>query len=420
MAYIPNIFDLINQFQHSFDPSRSGLAEFTFRNFCQITGDFNFHPVNDLLIVFNSLIQVLVFFFILISTTYAQPRLELQLAPALSFAQIVYVSDFDFYQQGANQFLFQLTVDNSAGSQTSGILRFEIRRNDDLIAETETRLFTLSAGESFAVSNIELNAGYTTQSGDLIRFDKSKTTNPDPAFEDEVLSSGKLPKGNYQFLVKYLYGTDETTAPPQSIYINNPTFIRPVTPGTPRSSNYLEILYTQFPTFQFETDFDPTFAVEAPFHVQIFKKLEQHGSFDEVLTSTPHYDEWMYETLFPYQVAGVQPLDPGVYVWRVQLRVVTSSGTETLESPLYTFRIEDPSKLGQFDDQGVKDEIMQLLIDLLGERGREIARALSDYNLTAIRLNGETITKTQLYNVLDSYEGQLREISDIVLKGTQQ
>jgi hypothetical protein len=180
------------------------------------------------------------------------------------------------------------------------------------------------------------------------------------------------------------------------------------------------VLYTPFPTFQFESDFDATFSTEEPFRVQIFKKLDQHASVDEALTSTPHYDERMREQVFPYPVGGVLPLEPGVYLWRIVLSYITTSGTEFLESPIYTFRVEDPSKLGEFDDLGVKDEIMQLLIDLLGERGRQIALDLSDYNLTAIRVNGETITKQQLYELIESYEGEERDISDILLKGTQQ
>ena len=369
------------------------------------------------------LLILLVSFFSLIGKSNAQPRLELLLAPSLELAQIVYVSDFDFYQQGANQFLFQITVDNSEMGQVEGYLQFEIFQNAESLSETQSNVFTLMAGENFTVSNIELNAGYSTPIGqENVRFEKSNTTTPSQEFEDEVFAGGKLPKGNYSFIVKYVFnnGSEETPPASASIFINNPTFIRPITPGTRASDGYLEILYTQFPTFQFETDFDPTFSTSEPFHVQIFKKLDQHGSIDEVLTTQPHYDELMFTTVFPYPVAAVQPLDPGVYVWRIQLRMLTSSGTEVLESPVYTFRVEDPSSLGELDDEGVKSEVMRILIDLLGNRGEEIAKSLSDYNLIAIRVNGETITKKKLYEIIDGYEGEERLISDIILKGTQQ
>ena len=361
--------------------------------------------------------------FLLISSSTAQPTLEFMLAPSLELAQIVYVSDFDFYQQGATQFLFQLTVNNR--NPVTGYLKFEIFRNEDLLAETQSNIFSLLQNESFTASNIELNAGFLTPEGqEPIRFDKSNTTNPPGEFEDEVLSGGRLPRGTYQFVVTFRFNNDQdqTSAPPVAIFINNPSFIRPIMPGTRAGDQYLEILYTQFPIFQFETDLDlmnPLFLEQPPFHVQIFKKLDQHVSVDEVLTTQPHYDEWISNVVFPYPAAAAQTLDPGVYYWRVQLEMITSNGKEIIESPVYAFRVEDPSRLGEIDDEGLKAEVMRILEDLLGNRGRQLGEQLSDYNLIAIRVNGETITKKRLYEIIEGYQGEERLISDIMLKGTQ-
>ncbi len=369
-------------------------------------------------------LTILLVSFFLIGSSNAQPTLLFELAPSLELAQIVYVSNFDFYLQGATQYLFLLTVNNR--NPVTGYLNFEILHNGERIAETRSNVFSLMQNESFPVTNMQLNAGFVTPDGkEPIRFEKSNTTNPSTEFEEEVLTGGRLPKGTYQFVVKFKFNNDneETSAPPVSIFINNPTFIRPITPGTRAGSEYLEILYTQFPTFQFESDLDisdPRFLIEPPFHVQVFKKLDQHASIDEVLTTQPHYDDWISTVVFPYPPAAAQPLDPGVYVWRVQLGMFTSSGTELIESPVFAFRIEDPSSLGELDDEGVKSEVMRILIDLLGNRGEEIAKSLSDYNLIAIRVNGETITKKKLYEIIDGYEGEERLISDIILKGTQQ
>jgi len=368
-------------------------------------------------------LTILLVSFFLICSSFAQPTLEFQLAPSLELAQIVYVSDFDFYQQGATQFLFQLTVNNR--NPVTGYLKFDIYHNADLLAETQSNNFNLLQGESFTVSNIELNAGFLTPIGnEPIRFEKSNTTNPSTEFEEEVLAGGRLPRGTYQFVVTFRFNNDQdqTSAPPVAIFINNPSFIRPIMPGTRAGELYLEILYTQFPTFQFETDLDftnPAFLENPPFHVQIFKKLDQHASIDEVLTTQPHYDEWMSNVVFPYPAAAVQPLDEGVYLWRIQLGMVTSSGTELIESPVFAFRVEDPSRLGEIDDEGTKAEVMRILEDLLGNRGRNLAQALSDYSLTAIRVNGETITKKKLYEIIEGYQGEERLISDIMLKGTQ-
>lgn len=366
---------------------------------------------------------VMVSLLLLFGSSSAQPTLTFDLAPALELAQIVYVSDFDFYQQGATQFLFQISVQNN--NPVTGYLQFEIYRNSDVLAQTRSNVFSLLQNESFVATNIDLNAGFITPIGnEPIRFDKSNTTNPPGEFEDEVLSSGKLPRGTYEFIVKYIFNNDqnESSAPPVSITINNPTFIRPIAPGTTAGGQYVETLYTQFPTFQFETDLDltdPRFLTEPPFRVQIFKKLDQHASVDEVLTSQPHYDERVSSVVFPYPAAAAQPLDEGVYLWRVQMQLISSSGMEVIESPVFAFEIQDPSRLGEINDEGLKEDVMRILEDLLGNQGRQIASQLSDYKLTEIRVNGETIDKKRLYEIIDGYQNSERLISDILLKGTQ-
>jgi hypothetical protein len=370
-----------------------------------------------------TLVILLVSVFLICSSS-AQPQIEFQLAPSLELAQIVYVSDFDFYRQGATKFLFQLTITNNQNPVT-GYLRFEIFRDDDPIAETRSNVFSLLANEFFTVTNIELNAGYRTPIGNQpIRFDETNTTNPSSEFEDEVLTSGKLPRGTYRFVVSFHFNNDQDqlSAPPVSIYVNNPSYIRPITPGTIAGDPYLEILYTQFPTFQFETDLDlnnPFFFDQPPFHVQIFKQLDQHASVDEVLTTQPHYDAYISDVVFPYPPAAAQPLDPGVYFWRIQLEFLTTNGQEVIESPVYAFRVEDPSTLGEINDEGMKSEVMRILEDLLGNQGKQISEQLNDYDLTDIRVNGESITTKRLYEIIDSYQGEERVINDIILKGTQ-
>ena len=154
------------------------------------------------------IILIMVSFLLLFGSSYAQPMLNFELAPSLELAQVVYISDFDFYQQGATQFLFQLTVQNQ--NPVTGYLQFDIFRNADVLASTQSNVFSLVQNESFTVSNIELNAGYTTPIGnEPIRFEKSNTTNPSADFEDEVLTSGRLPSGNYEFVIKYIFNNEQ-------------------------------------------------------------------------------------------------------------------------------------------------------------------------------------------------------------------
>ena len=109
-----------------------------------------------------------------------------------------------------------------------------------------------------------------------------------------------------------------------------------------------------------------------------------------------------------------------MYLWRVQLELLTTSGTEIVESPVFAFRVEDPSKMGELSDEGIQEDILQILIDSVGDRGRTIALRLNDFTLKEIRVNSEVITKKQFYEIIDSYEGQTRSIKDIILMGTQE
>jgi hypothetical protein len=175
-----------------------------------------------------SIILAMVFFFSFWATSNAQPTINLELAPSLELAQVVYVSDFDLLQQGALQYLFQITVDNTGNASSEGILRFEIYRGSDEIASTQTLPFNLINDEVFTATNIELSIGFTTPVGrETIRFDEGQTTNPSQEFEDEVLQGGKLPRGNYNFIVRYTFnnGADETESDPLTLFINNPTYL---------------------------------------------------------------------------------------------------------------------------------------------------------------------------------------------------
>jgi len=367
---------------------------------------------------------VLVFLLSTMGILYAQgsgPVFDVQLSPTLEFAQVVYTSDFDFYQQGSTIYLFQATLNNTGKPAVQGVLIFEIYRGSEIIARSQTTRFTLSANEVISASNIELSNGIITKSQEELRLDQSETFVPPDEFENEVLSAGKLPRGDYQFISRFVFSGGESVAPLLNLRIQNPSYVRPIAPGYRAGSGSYDVVYSPFPTMQFESDFDPQFAVEPPFHITVYKKLDQHNSIDEILTSTPYLDEYMFETVFPYPAYGVQPLDPGIYAWRIQLRYVTTSGYEMLESPVFLFRVEDPSLMGLNDDDELKDDIMSFLNDAVDdkEQAREITGALSDYKLISIKLNGKQISKQEFYDLLSKYDFDTNKLSELNLTPTQ-
>ena len=70
-------------------------------------------------------------------------------------------------------------------------------------------------------------------------------------------------------------------------------------------------------------------------------------------------------------------------------------------------------------EQAAMSNVQNLLRSLIGNRADEIAQNLKNFNLKEIRLNGEMITTQRLYEIIDSYQNQTIEISELVLQSTQ-
>lgn len=60
--------------------------------------------------------------------------------------------------------------------------------------------------------------------------------------------------------------------------------------------------------------------------------------------------------------------------------------------------------------------ITLLLEPLLGNRAETIAKDLSNYDLTSIKLNGKTISLQEFYQILNGYEAGRFDIKDLELQ----
>jgi len=345
-------------------------------------------------------------------------RVQIILSPTLHNAQVVYLSNFDFLQLQSAEFLFQVTVENSGAAQP-GQLRFLVTRGAEELVNALTNSFQLPTGVSF-FNNIELSNGSNSLN---VKFAETNVTYPNGDFQNEVLAGGKLPPGKYVFTVVWEPGNgSDVQSNTEIIDIINTPFVLPVAPGYADYTNP-EIIYTQFPVFQFNTNItDPLALLDNPFEIQVFQKEEYHTSADEVLTSTPYLDEKIGLTLYQYpQGGGVQPLEPGTYVWRVLLQLQTTKGTDEISSPLYVFRYVDPSAASEdVQKQVMTADILRMLRYLLGNQVDDIAKALNNYSIEDMRLNGERIDVTDLYNKINSYQGKVTQVKDLELLSSQE
>jgi hypothetical protein len=377
--------------------------------------------MNSIFFKKTNILFVLLVLLIFTVPVFSQVSITLLLSPTLQNAQVVYVSSFDFIQQGIAQFLFQVTVENTAGVEQRGQLIFEVVKDGEVIALARTNFFILPADPPIITfNNIQLSNGFILPNGESLRFDETDVQSPNDDFKNESLQSGRLPGGRYFFTVEFEkeIPDDIELKSIQELEVISSPYVLPVAPGT-EDLSAPEVIYTPFPVFQFNTNLtDPLALAGEPFIIEVYKKLDYHTSADEVLTTTPHLEFRTGTTLFQYpQGAGEQPLEPGgSYLWRVQMVLITTNGTEIISSPLFAFNYTDPSNASEdIVARASADEVLRLLKYLIGNQADVYAEMLSAYKLTTMRINGETVDLTDLYNKIIRYEGKVFKVSDIDL-----
>jgi hypothetical protein len=344
-------------------------------------------------------------------------EVTLNLSPQIEMSQVIYVSDFDFIQKGNVEYLFD--VDLAINQSGNYKIAFELERNAELIGEAITNAFTPAAG-NYHFDNIQLNTGIPI-SGELVKFDRQSFYKPSDTFQKEILRGGKLPRAVYIFRVCLLNASNIKLACDwKKIVISNPSYIKPISPGNEVGVEEPEEIYSEFPVFQFDADLlEPQYT---SFHIQIFKKLDYHASIDEVLTTTPHLDQIIDRMVFSYEeFPNAQPLEAGTYLWRVEMIVQTSGGPEIIPSPAYAFIVKDVTG----DDQNKIEielvvDIGNLLRSLIGDRAESIIEKLNNFRLKEIRLNGDAISVSELYEIIDNYQGHTVEIKDLELLSSQE
>ncbi len=360
---------------------------------------------------------VIAVLFALPAGTQAQ-SVELLLAPLLGSAQVIYVSDFDFLQQGNAELLFVLRFTNSTRTQVK--LVFEVTKDGERIASAESDFFSLPGNlAGYEVTNIQLMNGFSFPGEtENIQFDQTNIHNPSDQFQDDLFGSGQLPRGKYRLTATLftpsgdIYGQGGSS----EISVLNPTYIDLVEPGNQAGSSLVPTINNEFPVFQFNTDYsDPLVMVNQPYRLRVYKKLETHGSVDEVLTTTPQLDINIGTTNFQYPTVGAQPLESGfTYYWQVTTDFPTTNGTDFLQSPIFQFKYESGmSGISGDDKNEAANSVLELLRSIIGNRADQVAAMLNSYDLKYIRVNNQTITTQQLFEILDNYEGSTVKISDL-------
>lgn len=315
---------------------------------------------------------------------------EAQVRVALDWlfpTETVFFSDFDPFGSGSQPDLFSATIQNTAGQSQRVVLELSvtmIQPRNIFLMRASTRAFDLDMGarrvtnRDIATTGRDVSAAefeFGPQSADLT---------------DQVQRTGRFPSGTYRFTVEI--------RTPQGIVLDrasvdrdlvNPSRVELVSPGR-AFGEPPPVVTTFFPRFLWNTD--GSFA-NADFEIRI-SEVEEAVSAEEAMSNFANWEgrvQGATTAVYPASVAAI-PLQPGrTYAWQVTRELRTSGGVETIESPVYWFRMSGTPPTG--------NELMQQIMALARSLG--MGSQLEGFQLSGSpTVDGRPITQEALSELL--------------------
>ncbi len=328
--------------------------------------------------------------------------------------QALYLSDIDFQNFGTAEEIFQLTITKLTDLSYSNC-RLEIRlfKDNELLVEAISRPFTIPASfQSDVISNLTLASGsYKFGEGEdtEVHFDQTNIKPEAEELQREILASGKAPAGVYLLTVELnQINQSMPLAKEEKILLKaiNPSYLNLVSPGGPAGSSQVPTIFSQYPLFQWTGN-------GTEYQVMVFEKKDMMQSFDDIINSQPNWvSERTSQLSLQYPQSGdAIPLEYNkTYYWLVRMYIFTSSGEEFLDSEIWQFKLVNPEKSINLQDQLAQNELWQFLEQLLGPTASEVKNNFKDASLKRIYYNGEEVTLDQFFNLLNSYRGKQFEL----------
>jgi hypothetical protein len=292
--------------------------------------------------------------------------------------------------------------------------------NRETLTEIESNIFQMKDDIIIDNRNFSSNTGSLLDEANppnivnvMIRTLDSINPSNFESITSAIMSSGKLPDGEYRFELKLYSGFSEfdvslTAQDSKSIIVESPSGINLESPGGVLSDTLFNAIYTTYPVFNWNKgncNNCNTYIRLAEF------KNGYHSSLDEALQDERmlpfnQTDEWFSLSdisTFQYPTSDARPLEYGkIYVWQVKVEIPTTNGYEDEISSIYAFKISNPSESAKIKTQNINQ---QNLIQALGEDQYNalfgVDGPLAGYSITnKIILNNSNINQTILNQVL--------------------
>jgi archaellum component FlaF (FlaF/FlaG flagellin family) len=313
---------------------------------------------------------------ILIFSTLIQAQLFLDLQILNSNAQVFPIGDLNFAGAVQSTNYFNIFIQNNGSSVLTLRLKMEIRYNGDLIATGESNYFDLPGNSpQYVLTSQQLSLGTAIVDGQMIELgDYDVDFGAVDNLEQQAIETGTAPSGNYDFILKAtdLSGNEIATdvnPTNNSITITNPTYIELITPGYSVSDPVIMEIYSLYLFAQWQTDVPPG---NASYDIFFYQKYPEDVSVQDVLNNPPVLQVEGYPNNFlqyPTDTSPqpgfliIRPLEPGkIYYWYVRSNIPTGTGTITIESDVFRFKISELAGTNTSNQQ-----LIALLQQMLGQ-----------------------------------------------------
>lgn len=295
-------------------------------------------------------------------------------------------------------------------------MKADVRVSNTSLSTQATSLFDMSVPPN----EIPLSARII-ESIDIAKFENLLSA---------VVSTGKLADGQYSFQVLLRSGSssnegDMTISDEviETIIISSPTSLNLIGPGGDPVNIQDNMIFSPYPIFQWETE--PCGGCESLIRIARYDS-ESHSSVEEAIQDvttfpmdqTKGWESVGLATNFQYPLSEAVDLEPGQsYVWQVQKKLPTTSGSESFTSPIFAFTLADLTEITTAS-QGVLGPVLQQLMEVMGENqfrtyfGPE--GELSGFDPSGIYLiNGLEVSLDSLFHVLSQFSDGSQNIISI-------
>ena len=238
-----------------------------------------------------------------------------------------------------------------------------------------------------------------------------------------VMTTGKIPDGEYTFEVNILSTNDQIlVSDSKIILVQSPVAITLESPAGSLSDTLENTIFTTFPIFQWFSQTCNSCVTHirvAQFNSTIHSSMEDAMEDQRVLPFDQTIDWYQIDNInsFQYPFSGAYPLEEGnVYCWQIMITSPTTSGSEQMLSSIASFKIGQAGNIEL--DAMMSNPILMALKQVLGENQYNSlfgsGSELSGYNPTGqISVNGAPVDQSSLTNLLNQIISNTYQIQSV-------